>query len=79
MVVAATHRPRPESRAGVRAAVVLPGGRLFLAGQVADPKSLGAKIGLAGLEPDGTPATDFGVDGVLVTDTAPSPGRAGRG
>jgi len=61
----------PELRAGVRAAVVLPGGRLFLAGQVAHFKRgpFGAEIVLAGLEDDGTPAADFGVEGVVVTDT----------
>ena len=45
----------PGLRAGVRAAVVLPGGRLFLAGQVADPKRpTRAKLVIAGLEADGT-------------------------
>ena len=59
----------PGLRAGVRAAVALPGGRLFLAGQVVDPKRLAvAKVVLAGLEGDGTPAADFGVDGVVVTN-----------
>ncbi len=61
----------PELRAGVRAAVVLPGGRLFLAGQVAHFRRgpFGARIVLAGLEPDGTPTADFGVEGVVATDT----------
>jgi uncharacterized delta-60 repeat protein len=60
----------PELRAGIRAALALPGGRLFLAGQVAHFKRgpFGAKIVLAGLEDDGTPATDFGVEGIVVTD-----------
>jgi uncharacterized delta-60 repeat protein len=67
----------PELRAGVRDVVVLPGGRLFLAGQVAHFKRgpLGAQIVLAGLEPDGTPAADFGVDGIVVTDTVSTSGR----
>jgi hypothetical protein len=61
----------PELNAGVRDAMVLPGGRLFLAGQIADPKggTFGAKIVLAGLEPDGSPASDFGKEGVVITDT----------
>lgn len=60
----------PGLRAGVRATVVLPGGRLFLAGQVANPRGpFGAEIVLAGLEADGTPAADFGTEGVVVTDT----------
>lgn len=67
----------PELRAGVRAAVVLPGRRLFLAGQVADPKRppFGAKIVLAGLEADGTPAADFGVEGIVVSDTVSTSGH----
>jgi uncharacterized delta-60 repeat protein len=64
----------PDQRAGVRAVVALPGGRLFLAGQVGDPKTLGAKIVLAGLEADGTPAADFGVDGIVVTTTISTSG-----
>ncbi len=61
----------PDLNAGVRDAVVMPGGRLFLAGQVADPKgeTFGAKIVLAGLEPDGSPASGFGEEGVVITDT----------
>lgn len=70
----------PELNAGIRDAVVLPRGRLFLAGQVADPKDgvAGAKIVLAGLEPDGSPAPDFGKEGVVITDTvATTGGRRG--
>jgi uncharacterized delta-60 repeat protein len=61
----------PDLNVGVRDAVVLPGGRLFLAGQVADPKAetFGAKIVLAGLEPDGSPAPDFGDEGLVITAT----------
>jgi uncharacterized delta-60 repeat protein len=57
-------------RTGARAAVLLPGGRLLLAGQAADPNgsSFGAKIALVAVEADGTPATDFGAGGARVTD-----------
>lgn len=70
-----------ELHVGVRDAVVLPGGRLFLAGQVADPtdQTGGAKIVLAGLEPDGSPAPDFGEEGIVITDTVSTiGGRRGR-
>jgi uncharacterized delta-60 repeat protein len=72
----------PELNAGFRDAMVLPGGRLFLAGQVADPKggTFGAKIVLAGLEPEGSPASDFGKEGVVITDTVSTiGGRRGSG
>jgi uncharacterized delta-60 repeat protein len=69
----------PELRAGARAAVVLPEGRLFLAGQVADPtRPFGAKIALAGVEADGTLAADFGAEGVVVTRTVSPAGGQGR-
>jgi uncharacterized delta-60 repeat protein len=65
-----------ERHAGVRDVVVLHGGRLFLAGQVADPGSatFGAKIVLEGLEPDGSPAPDFGEEGIVITDTVSTVG-----
>jgi hypothetical protein len=60
----------PELNAGVRDAVAMPGQALpGRPGRRSQGETFGAKIVLAALEPDGSPAPGFGREGVVITDT----------